>query len=337
MKVFILGGTGLIGSAAAAELLSRGHAVKSIALPPLPAGASLPEGMELSFGNALEMSDDEWRAQLAGCDAFVFAAGVDERVEAPPPVYELYRKCNIDPVRRLLALGKECGVRHAVICGSYFSYFAKERPSMRLADIHPYIRSRLEQEEVALSFADADMSVAVLELPYIFGTQPGRKPVWMFLAEMIRNARGAVLYPKGGSAMVTVRQTGEAVAGALTNTKGGVCYPIGWRNVHWNSMLRVMCEALGVPDKKILNIPGFAFTLGTKRMWKRQTQDGIDGGLYLPKLADIMCSEFFIDKTLGAAPLGVTADDIPAAIRDSMRLCADILDGRTEALGMKGE
>ena len=35
MKVCMIGGTGLLGSQGAAELISRGHQVKAIALPPL--------------------------------------------------------------------------------------------------------------------------------------------------------------------------------------------------------------------------------------------------------------------------------------------------------------
>jgi len=38
----MIGGTGLLGSQGAAELISRGHKVKAIALPPLPQGAVLP-------------------------------------------------------------------------------------------------------------------------------------------------------------------------------------------------------------------------------------------------------------------------------------------------------
>ena len=58
MKVFMIGGTGLLGSAAAAEFIKRGHSVKSVALPPLPKGAPIPEEMELVFGNYLELSDE---------------------------------------------------------------------------------------------------------------------------------------------------------------------------------------------------------------------------------------------------------------------------------------
>ncbi len=189
MKVFMIGGTGLLGSQAAKELIERGHDVLSIALPPLPAGAVLPPAMQVEYGNYLEMSDEEIEGYMKGCEGFVFAAGVDERVEGPAPIYNLYKKYNIDPIKRLLAIAKKCGVKHVAICGSYFSYFAKKYPELELTKWHPYIRSRIDQEEVALSFADDNFNVAILELPYIFGTQPGRKPVWMFMAEQIQDSK----------------------------------------------------------------------------------------------------------------------------------------------------
>ena len=337
MKVFMIGGTGLLGSEAARVLIERRHEVTSVALPPLPEGAVLPKEMKIEFGNYLEMSDDELCRYLTGCDGFVFAAGVDERVEGPAPIYELYRKYNIDPVKRLLALSKECGVKHAAICGSYFSYFAKTRPEMELTKWHPYIRSRIDQENAAMSYADDSFSVAVLELPYIFGTQPGRRPVWMFLAEQIRGSKGATLYPEGGSTMVTVRQVGEALAGALEKTKGSKCWPIGWDNLTWNEMLTIAHKAMGCPDKRIRNIPRWMFNFGVKSQLRKQRKRGVDGGLYLPKLGDIQYGELFIDKSLGCESLGVQPDDIEAAITDSIRLCVSIMDGKVNAIGMKGE
>lgn len=137
MKVFIVGGTGLLGSAAAKELVARGHEVVSLSLPPLPEGAVFPPQMKIEYGNYLELSDEDFRAYFRGCDAFVFAAGVDERVEAAPPVYELYRKYNIAPTERLLRLAKECGVKRAAICGSYFAYFAGSAPNGRWTEIIP--------------------------------------------------------------------------------------------------------------------------------------------------------------------------------------------------------
>ena len=72
-------------------------------------------------------------------------------------------------------------------------------------------------------------------------------------------------------------------------------------------------------------------------MLKQQKKNNIEGGLYMLRLCDIQYGELYIDKNLGSVPLGVTEDDIAAAIGDSMKLCADILDGKAKTIGMKGE
>lgn len=337
MKVFMIGGTGLLGSEAAKELIARGHEVSSIALPPLPTGAVLPPEMKIEFGNYLEMTDDEIKAYLEGCDGFVFAAGVDERVEGPPPIYDMYKKYNIDPVERLLTLCRECGVKHAVILGSYFSYAAKKWPEKKLTEYHPYIRSRIDQEEVAMSFAGDGMDVAVLELPYIFGTQPGRRPVWVFLVENILAMKDVTMYPKGGSTMVTVHQVGQAIAGALERNEGGRCYPIGYYNMTWVELITIFHKYLGCPDKKIVTIPNWLYALGSLKIMREQKKNNIQGGLHMVKFADIMCSNLFIDKSEGAEELGVTDDDIDAAIGESVVLSKAVIDNRAEVIGMKGE
>lgn len=338
MKVCIIGGTGLLGSEGAKELIARGHQVKAIALPPLPQSAELPPEMEIEYGNYLEMSDDELRKMFEGCEGFVFAAGVDERVEGPAPIYELYKKYNIDPVKKLLAIAKECGVKSSVICGSYFSYFAKARPQMELTKHHPYIRSRIDQENAAMSFADDDFNVAVLELPYIFGTQPGRKPVWVFLVESIRKMPLVTMWPKGGSTMVTVKQVGQAIAGAIERNKGGNCYPIGYYNYDWKKLLSVVHKYLGEPNRKTITIPDFMYTMGGIGIERDYKKRGIQGGLDMIKYTALQCSELFIDRKLGCDILGVEDDDIDAAIGDSVNLCVEILDGKAkDIVAMKGE
>ena len=337
MKVFMIGGTGLLGSEAAKVLIEKGHEVTSVALPPLPKGATLPPEMKIEYGNYLEMSDDEIREYMTGCEGFVFAAGVDERVEGPAPIYDLFKKYNINPLKRLLTIAKECGVKHVSICGSYFSYFAKIRPELELTKWHPYIRSRIDQETMAMSFADENFDVAVLELPYIFGTQPGRKPVWVFLVEQIRSMKNATMYPKGGTTMVTVHQVGQALAGALEYNKGGNCYPIGYYNMTWREMLEIVHKHMGMPGRKIITIPNWMYSIGGKKLMKEQKANNIEGGLHMVKFTDLQCSNLFIDKGLGCEKLHVEEDDIDRAIGDSIRLCLDVLDGKTDVVGMRGE
>ena len=56
------------------------------------------------------------------------------------------------------------------------------------------------------------------------------------------------------------------------------------------------------------------------------------------KFADLQCSNQFIDKSLGSEILGVTEDDIDAAIGESVKLSMDILDKKVkDVVDMKGE
>lgn len=337
MNVFIVGGTGLLGSAAARLLIANGHTVTAIALPPLPEGASLPPGMRIELGNFMDMPDDALRAQLQGCDGLVFAAGIDERVEGPPPIYEMFRKYNITPLERLLRIARESGVRQTVVCGSYFTHFDREWPALKLAETHPYIRSRVDQERMALAFAAPSFAVAVLELPYIFGTQPGRRPVWLFLVEMVRRMKPATFYPRGGSAMVTVNQVAQCIQSALLRTEGGRAYPVGYFNLTWQEMFTVIHRHMGLPRRRFIGIPDWMFTLGTKRIKRQQIKAGHEGGLELTALARIMGRNAFIDRETVVRDLDVQPDDLDAAIGDSIRLCLDVLDGKVAALGMRGE
>lgn len=325
-----------MGSAAAQLFIDRGHSVKTVALPPLPQGAPIPEEMEIVFGNYLQLTDEEIKGMMAGCDCLVFAAGVDERVEFPAPVYEAYKKYNIEPVKRLITLAKESGLKHTVVLGSYFSYFAKEFPEMELCKKHPYIRSRIDQENAAFALADENMDVAVLELPYIFGTQPGRKPVWVILIEQLENMGPITLYPKGGTAMLTVRQVAETIVGAAEKNRGANAYPISYYNLTWNEFLRIVHAAMGKPGRKIINIQKWMFQLFGFKMRKEYADKKVEGGIDPVGLADIMCMNTFIDRRW-AEELGATDDDIESAIFDSVKLSVDSFHGTQELLGMKGE
>lgn len=339
MKVFMIGGTGLLGCEAARIFIERGHQVKSVALPPLPQGAPIPTEMELEFCNIYEKTDDEIKDMMQGYDCFVFAAGVDERVEFPAPVYDAYYKYNIAPLKRILPLCKQVGMTKAVVLGSYFSYAAKQYPEMKLTEKHPYIKSRIDQEEVAFSFADDNFDVSVLELPYIFGTQPGRKPVWVILIEQIKmmDKLPCTMYPAGGTAMLTVRQVGEVIVGAAEKSKGAVAWPISMYNMDWKKFLKIVYAARGMGNnRKIISIPPWMMRMGLGGVKKEYAAKGIQSGIDVDGLADIMDINLFIDRKY-SLELGATEDDIEAAITDSIKVSQAVYDGTAKLLEMKGE
>lgn len=348
MKIYLIGGTGLLGSQAAKELIARGHTVIADALPPLPEGADLPKEMELHLCDILRHSEETFRKRLEGCDCFIYAAGIDERVECPAPVYDAYIKYNVAPLKKILPIAKEMGVKKAVVLGSYFSmldhrqYPYAEKLPKGLKERNPYIKARLLQEETVASFCDENFSAAVLELPYIFGTQKGRQPVWTVLIEQLEpmDKMKSTLYPKGGTAMVTVRQVGEAIAGAAEklgeDLKGFHALPIGMTNLTWVEFLTIVYEARGMGARKIRGIPAWVMKLGMGRIIKDYKARGIQSGLDPKYLPYIMNLNLFIKDDV-AKSLGVQNDDIKAAIFDSVSVSVACHKGEAKLLGMKGE
>jgi nucleoside-diphosphate-sugar epimerase len=335
----MIGATGLLGSQAVLELIKRGHSVISIALPNLPDCFEKIDGLDLVFGDYLTMSDEEIAKLMEGCEGLVFAAGIDERVEGKAPIYDMFKKYNIDSLDRLLKLAKKAGIKHSVICGSYFSHFAKKLPRLNLTKYHPYIRSRIDQEDMALAYADQNFDVAILELPYIFGAQKGRKPVWVFLVESIEKMKDKTYYPKGGTAMVTVRQVGEGIAGALERNEGGHAYPFGYYNMERKDMLKIVHKYMGLPsDRKVVTIPTFLYALSSMKTKKDREKQGLDSGLDPVKFVKLQTADLFIDKGEGAVFLGVNEDDIDGAIGESIEVSLEVLrDKSGKFVDMKKE
>lgn len=283
------------------------------------------------------LKDSEVKKLMKGCDTFVYAAGVDERIEFAPPVYDKYYEFNIKPLVRLLTIAKSVGVKKSVILGSYFSHFAKTRPELNLYKHHPYIRSRIDQENEALAFNDDKMEVMVLELPYIFGAQKGRKPVWMLYIDLLLPMEKAVYYPKGGTTMVTVNQVGQCIAGAVEKGKGGKCYPVGWFNMEWTELLAIINKYMGCEDKKIVTIPTFLYKLASYKMAKDYKKQNIEPGLNPVKFVKLMTSNCFIDKDVIKNELGVKDDNIDKAIGESITYSLEIHNSKAEVVEMQAK
>jgi len=323
MRVFMIGGTGFLGWHTLRELVARGHEVSTLALPPLPAPGIMPEGAEVRLGNAFTMGDAELLGLMEGCGGFMYAAGLDDRVILPKPAYPRFREANVDQCLKLLGLARKAGARRAVVCGSYFTYFDREWPELRLAERHCYIRSRKEQREAVLAESRDGLDAMVLELPYIFGTMPGRKPLWTFLLDILKNEFGAtVFYPKrrGGTAMVTVAQVAKAAAGALERGRGGQSYPIGGENMAWADFIPLLLEAMG-ERKRVVHLPKFLYELGNLRRERDLAAQGKEGGLDLVRLADIMYREAYLDPRPVMEELGYGPDDVRATIRETVAAC----------------
>ncbi|MBQ2932033.1 MAG: hypothetical protein IJE62_04225, partial [Clostridia bacterium] len=89
-------------------------------------------------------------------------------------------------------------------------------------------------------------------------------------------------------------------------------------------------------NRKIISIPPWMMRMGLGGVKKEYAEKGIESGIDVDGLADIMDINLFIDRKY-SVELGATEDDIEEAIADSIRVSQAVYDGTAKLLEMKGE
>jgi len=315
-KVLIIGGTGFLGYYAVRELLKRNYAVSILSLPPLPAEGLFAPEVEIVLADLNKLTDAEVEKYLSGHDAVIFAAGADDRATPPAPAYPFFHKYNVEATRRLATLAKQAGVKRMVVLGSYFAYFDRAWPEMKLKEHHPYIRSRVEQEEILFEIAGSEMDAMVLELPYIFGSMPGRKPIWTPLLHYLA-ATPVLFYTHGGTNCVAVEHIGEAIAGAVEFGKGGERYVIGDENLTWKELLGRLSELQG-KRKSVVTLPNWMATLAGAGLKLTLRLQGKESGLDPIQLIRLQTAMTFIDPEPARTVLHFGSGGLEAALQKTI-------------------
>ncbi|WP_135230396.1 NAD-dependent epimerase/dehydratase family protein [Deinococcus fonticola] len=324
MKVLILGGTGMLGYPIALEFLKQGHEVVAAARSAAKLGPAFDDHVKLHLLPLDTASMNELAALMSGVDVVVQAFGADDRVVPAAPALPFFQEQLGGVTERVVLAARQAGVRRVVVLGSYFVTMHRLHPDWQLAQHHPYIAARLEQEGRAFAAGEAEnglprTDVMVLELPYIFGVTPGRTPFWKEVLFDRLKAMSFVMYPRGGSAVLTTRQVGEATLGAALRGNHRKAYAVADVNLTWNELVGLIRAELG-QSTHVLNVPAFLTNLPLKQEAAKQQKEGQEGGLNLNFLArDIMHREFFVDAEKDRAILGHQPGGVPEAIRETVR------------------
>lgn len=318
-NVFILGGTGLLGYHTVRELLNRDYTVSTVALPPMPAEDLLPKEVECRLGNINEMTDEDILDMLKGKDIFIHAAGADERALPNAPAARFFYEENVLPTQRFARLAREAGVKKFVVYGSYFSHFAEQWAELNLRE-QAYPRTRLLQEEVAMMEGEGVMDVMSLRLPYIFGTMPGRKPLWeMFLPQI--QGKDFVPVLSGGTAMVTVKQVAEATVGAIEHGVHGGRYAISDTNMKHQEFFQIIADVLGQEDTVVQVVPLEKMKPEYAKADAFAASEGKEHGIHIAVTADIQDRDAYVDPEDTMPILKYNKADVKEAIVETIKAC----------------
>ena len=310
MNILVIGGSGLLGSQAVKAAIRRGHAATIMSRGASGREESFISGARWIQGDVSTMSNVELRKALAGQDAVVYALGLDDRAPLRKPAYETLRADHVGTCLKVLCAAREAGVRKAVVFGSYFTYFDTLMPELKLAEHHPYIRSRREQRDAVAGESGPGFDTFVLEIPYVLGSLPGRVPPWAFLFDMLAGrGKNAFFFARGGTAAVTARQVGEAALGAIERGAGGSAYPLGGIDLSWVELARRFWLTRGERGKRLRGLPIALFRAFGTLSALFITLSGKERGLDLRYFASFQYSDAFIDPGPSMKALGYAHDD----------------------------
>jgi len=318
-KVIVVGGTGFLGYYAVKEFIRRGHSVTIVALPPLPEEGLFPKEVNIILANIDKLDDSGIIDILKGHDAIVFAAGADDRVIPRAPAYEFFYQANVRSCKRVLSLARQSGIKRGVVLSSYFLYFDRIWPEERLSEYHPYIRSRKEQAQQSMDVSMPDLQLMILELPYIFGSMPGRTPLWKPLIDYV-NSRYPLFYMRGGTNMIAVEHVGEAIVGATEKGKGGHSYTVGDENLTWVEFLERILRILG-KKKRIVILPTCLVRLMLRVVELQHRLRGRESGLDPVRFAAIQTRNTFFNPAPAAEELGYGRGNLEEAFKNTVKAC----------------
>lgn len=320
-KVFVLGGTGLLGLETVHELLNKGYEVSTIARNEEVMAEVLPEQVKDRYlGDINKMTDEQVMDILQGKDAFVYAAGLDERTLPKAPAMRFYYENNVLPTQRLAHLARKSGMTKFVIFGSYHTETASMWPDLNLQE-QPYVKTRLLQEEIAFMEGEGAMDVMSLRLPYIFGTMPQRTPLWKSFFPRVQGM-DVVKVPAGGTAMVTTKQVAEAAVGALEHGEHRATYAISGINMKYEEFYKMIAESLGQTDTTIETAALDQLKPSSEKMDEAVAAKGKEHAIHMGKQIEMQNRDAFIDPEETMSTLKYREDDVRAEIRKTLAVCA---------------
>ncbi|MFC4554592.1 NAD-dependent epimerase/dehydratase family protein [Georgenia faecalis] len=319
--VVVIGGTGLLGYHTTLELLARGYRVTSVSLPPLPAEDLFPAEVEHVFADIAAMAEADLLALLVGKHAVIYGAGADERTTPDAPAARYFYEANVLPTQRVARIARAAGVRKFVLFGSYTAEFGEQWPDLGYRTRNGYPRTRLAQEELACLEGEGAMDVTTLRLPYIFGTMPGRIPLWQMFIDLVRSRPDVVTVLGGSTSSVTTRQVAQAAVGAMERGEHGGRYAINGYDLSYLELHQMICREIGRDPADVRVIPFAAVEDAYAGIDAATAAAGKEHGIHLVDSGRFQDRPAVTPPAVTQEVLGYEDDDVPAAILESLRYC----------------
>jgi nucleoside-diphosphate-sugar epimerase len=246
MKVLVTGGTGLVGSHAAAAVARDGHELRLLVRRPDQVAASLgPLGLEVTDIVVGDVLDPHAVSQaVEGCEAVVHAAAI---YSLDPRRAEELRRTNARATELVLGRAVDSGLDPVVHVSTTVALtrYAGSGPDLPLGDIElPYAQSKIASEKVARRLQDAGAPVVTIYPGAVYGpNDPYRgdqseRLRWILLGRF-------PLWPRGGMHIVDVRDVAAVIAAVLRAGRGPRRYVVPGHHVDGDQVFAAFADVTG--------------------------------------------------------------------------------------------
>jgi dihydroflavonol-4-reductase len=341
VTVLVIGANGYLGSHVTRQLVNEGHDVRVMVRD----GANTIGIDDLKTTRFVGdiWNDDVLREAMAGCDV-VYYCVVDTRgwLKDPAPLFHT----NVEGTRNVLEVAKDAGLQRFIFTSSYVTVGRKKgrvateddtivdrgetSPTKRLRGLTPYVRSRVQAEELVLSYArDHGLPAIAMCVSTTYGGRDwGRTPHGAIIAGA---AFGKLPFVMKGIELEAVGVDDAARALILAAEKGSVGerYLISEKMITNTDVARIAAEAAGVapPGKSIPLAVSYALAaLGTAKSRLR----GTDEQLSLASLR-LMRAEAPVDCAKARRELGWQPRPVEESIREAATFWVGLRDAKRKS------
>ena len=199
----------------------------------------------------------------------------------------------------------------------------KECPNQDLKtwDIQEHVYSKNKSH---MQKGEGKMKVSTLRLPYIFGTMPGRVPLWKMFTDLIKD-KDTYLYPSGKTASVSAHQVAQATLCAIKYGTHRGSYATSDTNLSYKHFYELMVEVLGQTETtELVSIPYEVLPPSFIEADKQTDQAGKEHGIHIELSQKMNYEDLSIDpnETINILKYD-RVPDMDELIRETLKVCVE--------------
>jgi len=291
-RVFVTGGTGLLGANVIEQLLIDGYAVSALCRN--APNDIFPKHPQLQWLQGSLMDHTLLRDTMSGCQ-FVVHAAAETRQNASK---EIYQKTNVTGTKNILVAAQESAVNRVVLVNTanVFRHGTISEPGIEsglplppFATL-PYTQSKMACLQMARDYRSLD--IIHIHPTFMIGRWDF-KPSSGRIMKMILNKHLA-FYPKGGKNFVSVTDVAQLIIQSFDLGKSGESYLATGENLSYRQFFERVIQA---NDQKtiLLPIPNFLLNiLGYMGIFFKKA--GIQTELSRDNMKILQISNFYSSK-----------------------------------------